>query len=168
MVGRPGLRVHLAALVAVGATAVLTTAALFLYHDVTSGVSDAITTELEVRLADLVADLDDPAGASATQRPVIAQAIDATGAVLVPAGATPLLTDAELTAALEGELLVDRPVPGIGGDARVLARRLDEGRGGAVVGVTATTTAPLEHVRNRLVVVLLVAGAGAGSGLVIA
>ncbi len=158
MAGRPGLRVRLAALVAVGATAVLTTAALFLYHDVTSRISDAITAELEVRLADLVADLDDPAGAAATQRPVVAQAIDATGAVLVPAGATPLLTHAELTPALAGELLVDRPVPGIGDDARVLARRLDEGRGRAVVGVTATSTAPLEHVRNRLVVVLLVAG----------
>ena len=47
MVGRPGLRVRLAALVALGATVVLTTAALFLYHDVTSGVSEAITTELE-------------------------------------------------------------------------------------------------------------------------
>jgi signal transduction histidine kinase len=142
----------------VGATAVLTTAALVLYHEVTSEVSDAITAELEVRLADLVADLDDPAGAAATQRPVVAQAIDATGKVLVPAGATPLLTDAELTAALDGELLVDRPVPGIGDDARVLARRLDEGRGRLVVGVTATTTAPLKHVRNRLVVILLVAG----------
>jgi signal transduction histidine kinase len=137
---------------------VLTTAALVLYHEVTSEVSDAITAELEVRLADLVADLDDPAGAAATQRPVVAQAIDATGKVLVPAGATPLLTDAELTAALDGELLVDRPVPGIGDDARVLARRLDEGRGRLVVGVTATTTAPLKHVRNRLVVILLVAG----------
>jgi two-component system OmpR family sensor kinase len=158
MARRPGLRVRLAALVAVGATAVLTTAALALYHDVTSGLSDAITTELEVRLADLVADLDDPAGAAATQRPVVAQAVDATGRVLVPAGATPLLTHAELAAALEGEVLVDRPVRGIGDDARVLARRLDDGRGEAVVGVTATTTAPLVHVRDRLVVVLLVGG----------
>jgi two-component system OmpR family sensor kinase len=158
MARRPGLRVRLAALVAVGATAVLTTAALALYHDVTSGLSDAITTELDVRLADLVADLDDPAGAAATQRPVVAQAVDATGRVLVPAGATPLLTHAELAAALEGEVLVDRPVRGIGDDARVLARRLDDGRGEAVVGVTATTTAPLVHVRDRLVVVLLVGG----------
>ena len=158
MARRPGLRVRLAALVAVGATAVLTTAALALYHDVTSGLSDAITTELEVRLADLAADFDDPAGAAATQRPVVAQAVDTTGRVLVPAGATPLLTHAELAAALEGEVLVDRPVPGIGDDARVLARRLDDGRGDAVVGVTATTTAQLLHVRHRLVVVLLVGG----------
>jgi two-component system OmpR family sensor kinase len=158
MARRPGLRVRLAALVAVGATAVLTIAALALYDDVTSEVSDAITTELDVRLADLVADLDDPAGAAAAQRPVVAQAVDATGAVVVPAGAAPLLTDAELAGALQGDLLVDRPVPGIGDDARVLARRLDEGHGGAVVGVTATTTAPLQRVRNRLVVVLLVAG----------
>ena len=158
MARRPGLRVRLAALVAVGATAVLTTAALALYHDVTSGLSDAITTELEVRLADLAADFDDPAGAAATQRPVVAQAVDTTGRVLVPAGATPLLTHAELAAALEGEVLVDLPVPGIGDDARVPARRLDDGRGDAVVGVTATTTAQLLHVRHRLVVVLLVGG----------
>jgi methyl-accepting chemotaxis protein len=158
MARRPGLRVRLVALVAVGATAVLTTAALALYDDVTSGLSDAITTELEVRLADLVADLDDPAGAAATQRPVVAQAVDATGRVLVPAGATPLLTHAELAAALEGEVLVDRPVRGVGDDARVLARRLNDGNGDAVVGVTATTTAPLVHVRHRLVVVLLVGG----------
>jgi signal transduction histidine kinase len=158
MARRPGLRVRLAALVAAGATAVLTAAALALYHDVTSGVSEAITTELEVRLADLVAGLDDPADAAATQRPVVAQAVDAAGRVLVPAQATPLLTHAELAAALEGEVLVDRPVPGIGDDARVLARRLDDGHGDAVVGVTATTTAPLAHVRHRLVVVLLVGG----------
>ncbi len=88
----------------------------------------------------------------------MAQAVDTTGRVLVPAGATPLLTHAELAAALEGEVLVDRPVPGIGDDARVLARRLDDGRGDAVVGVTATTTAQLLHVRHRLVVVLLVGG----------
>ena len=158
MARRPGLRVRLAALVAVGATAVLTTAALALYHDVTSGVSEAITTELEVRLADLAAGLDDPAGAAATQRPVVAQVVDAAGRLLIPAQATPLLTHAELAAALEGEVLVDRPVPGIGDDARVLARRLDDGHGDAVIGVTATTTAPLAHVRHRLVAVLLVGG----------
>ena len=168
MARRPGLRVRLAALVAAGATAVLTTAALALYHDVTSGVSEAITTELEVRLADLVADLDDPAGAAATQRPVVAQAVDAAGRVVVPAQATPLLTHAELAAALEGEVVVDRPVPGIGDDARVLARRLDDGHGDAVVGVTATTTAPLAHVRHRLVVVVLVGGTALAAAVALA
>ncbi|MET0727090.1 MAG: ATP-binding protein [Acidimicrobiales bacterium] len=152
---RVGLRVRLVALVAIGATAVTTLAALALYRDLSGEVSDAITTELRVRMGDLAADLDDPT-AVATQRPVIAQVIDPSGQVTVPDGASALLSSDEL-AALDGELVVDRAVPGIGGDARLLAQPLETASGRRVVGVAATSTAALERTRDRLVLVLLVA-----------
>lgn len=153
---RVGLRVRLVALVAIGATAVTTLAALALYRDLSGEVSDAITAELRVRLADLAADLDDPT-AFATQRPVIAQVIDPSGEVTLPDGARALLSSDELATALDGALVVDRAVPGIGGEARILAEPLETSSGGRVVGVAATSTAALEHTRDRLVLVLLVA-----------
>jgi signal transduction histidine kinase len=92
-----------------------------------------------------------------TQRPVIAQVIDPSGQVILPEGARSLLSTGELATALDRELLVDRGVTGIGGDARILAQPLVVTSHGRVVGVTATSTAALEHVRNRLVLLLVVA-----------
>ncbi len=156
MARRLGLRTRLVALVAVGATTVTTVAALALYSDLSDEVSDGITTELGVRMADLTADLDDPT-AAATQRPVVGQVVDRSGRVLVPQGAAPILTAGELSIARDRQLVRDRAVAGIGEDARVLAQPLDATDHDPVVGVTATSTAPLTHVRDRLVLVLLVA-----------
>ena len=153
---RIGLRVRLSALVALGATTVTTIAALALYREVSHEVSDTITAELQVRMADLAGDLSD-ADRTTTQRPVVTQVVGPSGTVLVPFGADSLLTSSELEAALGRQVLVDRPVAGIGRDARLLARRLEWPGRGAVVGITATSTAPLEHVRDRLVIILLVA-----------
>src|SRR5690606_20018968 len=82
---------------------------------------------------------------------------DATGTVVSPRGETAILTPRELAAALDHELIVERPVPGVGHDVRILAERLGSERGVPLVGVTATSTRPLVHVRDRLLLVLLVA-----------
>ncbi|HEY8524442.1 MAG TPA: HAMP domain-containing sensor histidine kinase [Acidimicrobiales bacterium] len=155
---RLGLRARLSLIVAVGATVVSTMAALGLYWDTSDEVSDAITAELRVRMADLPAEIDDPAAGSATRRHLVAdQVIDATGTVVSPRGETAILTPRELAAALDHELIVERPVPGVGHDVRILAERLGSERGVPLVGVTATSTRPLVHVRDRLLLVLLVA-----------
>ncbi|HLF41849.1 MAG TPA: histidine kinase dimerization/phospho-acceptor domain-containing protein, partial [Acidimicrobiia bacterium] len=153
---RLSLRARLAALVAVVAVVVLTTGALALYQDLSSEVSDAITAELEVRLADMAGNLSSavPVGPG----PLIAQTVDARGAVLAPAGAPPLLTAAELAAALRQQVRVDREVPGVGRHARLLAHPIGTVGGQPVIGVAATTTTALERARRRLVLVLGVAG----------
>jgi signal transduction histidine kinase len=157
MVRRLSLRLRLVAVVALGAGVVLAVGALALYRDLSGEVSDAITAELEVRVADLDAALDDP-GAASGQRPVVGQTVDETGTVTAPAVMPPLLTDAELAIALDRRLVVDRPVPGVADAARLLARRIGTREGQAIVGVAATSTAPLERARDRLFGILLVAG----------
>ena len=151
------LRARLAGVVALGATAVLAVGALALYWDLSGEVSDAITAELEVRVADLGTALAG-SGAPTDQSPVVGQTVDGRGAVLAPAGMPALLTDDELAIALERELLVDRAVPGVGGRARLLAHRIHAEGNEPVVGVAATSTAPLDRARNRLLAILLVAG----------
>ena len=152
---RSKLRLRLALLVAVGAASVGAVASLALYRDVSGEVSDAITTELHLRMAELEADggrVD-----RRVQRPLFAQVLDTAGNVVSPTGDTAVLDDEELRRATDGELVVDRPVPGFSGGARVLAHPIEVEGGAEVIGVTAASTAPIEHVRDRLLVVLLVA-----------
>ena len=156
MLRRFSLRVRLSALVALGATTVTTVAALALYTALNGAVSDAITTELRVRMADLASDVRAPDPGAVTQRPVIAQVIDRDGTVLTPNGASPILTTDELAAATERDSLTERHVEDVG-ESRILFRVLDVAGRDPVVGVTATSIAPLNHVRDRLVLVLLVA-----------
>ncbi len=153
---RLSLRLRLSALVALGATVVLTVSSLVLYRDLSGEISEAITAELEIRLAGLPADIDQPPVPGA-QHAVVAQAVDASGRVLAPAGAPLLLTGEELAAARRGRMLVDRAVPALGQRARILARPLDTAAG-PVVGVAVTSIAPLEQARTRLLLILLVAG----------
>lgn len=153
-----GLRARLSAVVAVGATLVMTFAALALYTDLSGEVSDTITGELQVRIADLHSELDDPSSALSAPRPVVAQVVDLNGVVVYPEGAIPLLTKAELERARVGRLVLDRPVPSIGDDARLLAREIDTTGHGRVIAVAATSTSPLAHVRHRLLLLLLLGG----------
>jgi two-component system OmpR family sensor kinase len=153
------LRARLAGVVALGATAVLALGSLALYWDLSGEVSDAITAELEVRVADLDTALAG-SGTPTDQSPVVGQTVDERGSVLAPEGMPRLLTDEELAIALERELLVDRAVPGVGRRARLLAHRIHTEGDEPVVGVAATSTAPLEGARNRLLAILLVAGPG--------
>ena len=159
MLHRTSLRARLAGVVALGATAVLALGSLALYWDLSGEVSDAITAELEVRVTDLDTALAST-GTPTDQSPVVGQTVDGSGSVIAPAGMPALLTDAELAIALERELLIDRAVPGVGERARLLAHRIHPDGDGRVVGVAATSTAPLERARNRLLAILLVAGPG--------
>ena len=152
---RSNLRFRLALLVAVGATTVGALAALALYLDVSREVSDAITIELQLRMDALEADGGRVEGG--LQRPLFAQVIDASGEVVAPEGLPPLLDEAELRRARAGEVLVDRPVPGFGGGVRVLAQPIEVEGASGLVGVAAASTAPVDDVRDRLLLVLLVA-----------
>ena len=69
-----------------------------------------------------------------------------------------MLTAGELARAARGEIIVDRGVAGVGDDARLLARPISGTPADPLVGVAATTTAPLVRARDRLTVVLLVVG----------
>ncbi len=150
---RWSLRVRLSGIVAVGAIVVVTLASLALYRDLSREISDAITAELEVRLAGLDAS---PERSVHESTPVLSQVIDPSGSVRSPEGATRLLTRAELDRALGEDLLLDRPVEPIGPHARIATRRIG-GRDPAV-GVAAASTQPLERARNRLLVIVLVGG----------
>ena len=160
---RPNLRLRLALLVAVGAMSVGTVASLALYRDVSSEVSDAITTELHLRMAELEADGGRIEGR--VQRPLFAQVVDASGEVVSPAGDRSVLDADELRRATAGEVLIDRAVPGFRDGARVLARPLGADGAEGLVGVTVASAAPVEHVRDRLLLVLLVATPALSAGL---
>jgi signal transduction histidine kinase len=153
---RLSLRARLVALVAVGAIVATTLAALALYRNISGEVSRVITSELRVRMEDLHTDLDDPS-AALEQRPIVEQIVDQSNVPQYPRGAVPILTKDELNQAANGELLIDRHVNGIGDEARVFARPIESSTGGSLIGVTAASTSPLEHVRDRLLLVLLVA-----------
>lgn len=162
MVSRASLRIRLAAIVAAGTTIVLLVGALALHRDLSREISNAITTELQVRLAGLDAAaardrLVEPSSLVG-QPPVPAQIVAPDGTVLAPPGATLLLEGDELAAAARGQLVADRYVPALGRRARVLAGPLRAAEAEPVIGVAAASTAPLERARNRLLVILLFAG----------
>ena len=160
---RSSLRFRLALLVAVGAMSVGAVASIALYLDLSSEVSDAITTELHLRMAELSA--GEGRVEDGVQRPLVAQVIDASGEVVAPVGRRRLLDDDELRRARRGEIVVERPVPGFAGGARVLAQPLAVQGAPGLVGVTAASTAPIDRVRDRLLLVLLVATPALSAGL---
>ncbi|TDC83074.1 HAMP domain-containing protein [Micromonospora sp. KC606] len=147
------LRARLALVAALGSVLVLGVGSLLLYQDLSNQLSTAITNELAVAVDDLAA-----GAASGESALVTAQVIEVDGDVRAPAGAEPLLTAEELARASREQIVVDREVPGVGAEARLLARPLGEADGDRLVGVAATGTAPLAGARQRLVVVLTLAG----------
>jgi signal transduction histidine kinase len=153
----PSLRARLSALTATGAIVVLGVTALIIYRDLSAQLSDAITEELTIRVDDLAKGVQSgltPPGSAL----VTAQTISADGEVIAPAGAQPLLTKAELARAAEGQIVIDRAVPAIGGDARLLARPISGSGRDVVVGVAATSTKPLSRARERSILLLAIAG----------
>ncbi|HEX6325732.1 MAG TPA: HAMP domain-containing sensor histidine kinase [Jiangellaceae bacterium] len=156
-IGHLSLRARLAALAAAGSVVVLSVAAPLLYRDLSGALSAAITNELEIRVDDLDAGLNDGPVVSGSAL-VTAQVIDNTsGEVLSPAGSEPLLTASELTRASRELVIINRPVSGVGNQARVLARPIGDS-GAGTVGAAATSTQPLTRARDRLVGILVVAG----------
>jgi two-component system OmpR family sensor kinase len=83
--------------------------------------------------------------------------VTAEGNAVAPAGAAPVPTKAEL-GRVGDEFIVNRSVPGVGGRARVLLRRVKVSGGAERVVVVAGSTAPVRRAQERLAVVLGVAG----------
>ena len=162
---RLSLRIRLATLTGCGAVVVLFVGAILLYRDLSGEISTAITTELQVRAADVTAVFVEERATGAPTAPVVAQIIGTDGQVLSPVGAEPILRPDELPAALAGEHVIDREVAGIGEHARLLVRPVDTRRGRVVV-VAATTTEPLSAARSRLLVILGVAGPSLAAAMI--
>jgi two-component system OmpR family sensor kinase len=154
---RPSLRARLTALTATGAIVVLGVTALVVYRDLSAQLSDAITEELTIRVDDLAKGVEN-GGTQPGSALVASQTISVEGEVLSPAGAEPLLTPDELARAAQGQIVVDRAVPAIGGDARLLARPISGSGRDTVVGVAATSTKPLSRARERSLLILAVGG----------
>src|SRR5262245_49588046 len=153
----PSLRARLSAITATGAIVVLGVTALVVYRDLSGQLSSAITEELTIRVDDLAKGVENgstPPGSAL----VAAQTVSAQGEVLAPAGADPLLTQAELAEATHGQIIIDRPVEAIGSEARLLARPIGGSGKNVVVGVAATSTRPLSKARERSLRVLAIAG----------
>ncbi|HEU0288196.1 MAG TPA: hypothetical protein VFR22_14205, partial [Nocardioidaceae bacterium] len=153
----PSLRARLSAITATGAIVVLGVTALVVYRDLSGQLSSAITEELTIRVDDLAKGVENgstPPGSAL----VAAQTVSTQGEVLAPAGADPLLTKAELAEATQHQIIIDRPVPAIGNEARLLARPISGSGNNVVVGVAATSTTPLSKARERSLRVLAIAG----------
>ena len=155
----PSLRARLTAYATLGSLVIFVTGALVLYHDLTNQLSQAISTELSVRLHDLesVPPGEPP---SEHRRLALTQVVNLDGSVVEPAGAKSVLTPAELAAAGRQRITVDRYIPQVGDDeARLMARELDlPGQRKPVIGVAAASTKPLVAARDHLSNVLYVAG----------
>jgi signal transduction histidine kinase len=154
---RLSLRTRLALLAGVGAMVVLSVGALLLYQNISGELSRAITDELTIRMGDLAANVERGTIPTAPSS-VLTQVVGRGGVVLSPRRAASVLTADELARGLRGEIVVDREVTGVGEHARLLARPIERPGAGNVVGVVATSTAPLIRARDRLTVVLVVAG----------
>lgn len=158
LVSRPlSLRARLAVLAAAWAIVGLGVATLLLYRNLSGELSTAITDELAVRVDNLAAGLNGSA-MEAGSALVTAQTVDEHGDVLSPTGADPLLTSHELARAVRGQVIVDRAIPSIGQQARLLARPIGRTDQEVIVGVAAASTAPIERERDRLILVLAIAG----------
>ena len=154
---RLSLRSRLALLSGAGGFVVLAVAALLMYWALSEELSDAITDELTVRVDDLALDLRD-GEVSPGSGLVTIQVVSRDGTVTHPTGGEPLLTADELADATSGQIVIDRAVPAVGDNARLLARPVGGAGADLLVGIAATSTAPLQRADERLVLVLWVAG----------
>jgi two-component system OmpR family sensor kinase len=154
----PSLRARLTAYASVGSMVLFVVGALLLYHDLTGQLSQAISSELSVRLHDLEAA---PLGTTSTEghRLALTQVVSPDGVVVEPAGARSLLSPAELAVAARHRITIDRRIPQVADDGRLMARSLTvPGEAHPVVGVAAASTKPLEAARGHLTRVLYVTG----------
>lgn len=142
-------------LAAVGAAVVLPVAALVVYGGLLSAFDEAVTSELRVRADDVATDLQAGAPVPAGDR-LVTQVLDAEGRVVVPAGAEPLVAADEIDT--DRELVMDRPITGIGDQARLLVRPIPAGGPDAALVAVAGSTASVRRAQERLVVVFGVAG----------
>ena len=132
------IRVRLTAAFALAMVIVLVAAGLFVYVRLKDDLNESVTAGLQTRAAAVAASGQASAGASGDGEEGFAQVLSPrTGRLLGVAGGArePGLTPAELTrAGAGGEVIAERPVPGIEGETRILARPADQ-PAGAVVAV---------------------------------
>lgn len=150
------LRVRLTLLSALGAGLVLPLAVVLLHGAVSDALDDAVTAELRVRADDVTAELAAGLGPVANEG-LVTQMLDEDGEVLDRAEVEPLIAVDDLPVRVGTDVIRDRPVPGIGENARVLVRRLPETTGIGWVAVAGSTN-PIVEVERRLAVLLGVAG----------
>lgn len=148
------MKLRLTLLVAGAALTVSTTALVLLSRDLNAEISNAITTELEVRARDIAATLD--SGALIDDGGFLAQTLAADGRVIDPSGTPALLTANELARARAGAVTHDRPVTGIGEHARLVAIAVEDPTDAVAVVAVAGSTASLERARSRLELFLVV------------
>ena len=128
------IRVRLTAAFAAAMLIVLAGTAAFVYVRLRSDLNETVTSALKQRAGAVAASHDAAAGATGEPRENFAQLVGPGGRLLGSAGGPRrrVLTPKELRSVLAGErLLVERPVRGIDGTPRLLARRA----GGDVVTV---------------------------------
>ena len=119
------IRLRLTATFAVAMVIVLVGAGLFVYLRLKSDLNESVTAGLQTRAAAVAASGQASAGAAGDGEEGFGQVLDADGRVLDGAGGQrdPALSPAERERVEGGgELLVERPVPGVEGTTRVLAR----------------------------------------------
>lgn len=156
MPARFSLRLRLTVLAAAAAAVVLTVGALLLYDGLFSSIDDAVTGELRVRADDVAAELR--SGAPPTfGGGLLTQVLGADGRIVAPEGNEPIATVAELGRA-DREIVVDRAVEGVGDDARMVIRPVQQPDGNRRMVVVAGSTAAVVRAQRRLTVVLGVAG----------
>jgi two-component system OmpR family sensor kinase len=153
---RLSTRVRLTIMATAASAVVFAVGAILVYATLGSSLSRAVTDELRIHANDVAAELIADAPVTVGGR-LTTQLMEADGDVLDPPDTAPLLTTGEVEAALHGELVVDRPVEGIGDDGRILARTIDAPGQDAVVVVVAGSTSSLTDARNHIALVLMVA-----------
>jgi two-component system, OmpR family, sensor kinase len=149
MLGRLPIRAKLTAGFAGAFVLILVLAGIFVYLRVSADLTESIDNGLEVRADELAAQISE-SGSREPKLPGGAEAEDGFSQILDPGGrvvASTLgpgvpaqVTGAELDRAAQGEFpLADREVPGIDGEARVLARSAASQSGSFVVVAGAST-----------------------------
>ena len=146
---RRSLRLRLTGIAAAGAALVLAAGAIAMYVVLTSRLDAALSTELGVRASDVEAELSSGTVVS-LGGPLRTQVLDDSGAVLAPAGESPLV-DPVRAVAVEAREEFDED------DQRVLVRRVPTGDGDRLVVVVGSTSS-ISQARNQLALVLAVAG----------
>lgn len=155
---RLSLRLRLTAWATLAALILFGAGALLLYQDLTGQLSAAISTQLSVRLHDLES-VPRAEELSHQHRVALTQLVTTGGRVIEPAGEDRVLTRAELAAAGQHRITVDRQIPQVDDEARLMARRVRiPGQRTSVIGVAAASTKPLEQARSRLLLLLGLGG----------
>lgn len=157
LVTRPrSLRARLALAFALGSATLLLAAGGFLYLNLNGELQTAINDGLRAREDDIAADIAGGAP-QVPQQDAFSQIVDPSGLLLassatIPSG-RPVLRANELRRAGQGEVFIERAVPGLGAEARLLARTEMAGSHRVVV-VVGTSPSAVARGRRRLGLVL--------------